>query len=322
MTKMKIIQLQHPHALTEVEPVVLVLGFFDGVHRGHQEVIRVAREEAHRRGIPLALMTFNQHPKIVYAPMKPEEMDYLSNYERKMQLLEENGVDIVYLVEFTYQFGKQLPQEFVDRYVIGLGAVVAVAGFDYTYGPKDVANMRTLPEHASPHCQVIEVPALQMNHEKIGSTPIRQLITEGKVDLANEGLGYIYETRGVVVHGEKRGRTIGYPTANIQACSGQVQPGLGIYSVEIEVCGQWYQGMASIGYNVTFDTETGKTIEIHIFDFDQMIYGEQVKVRWYHYLRSEIKFSGVEGLIAQLQADKQATLAYFAKRAEGENDAS
>lgn len=322
MTQMKIIQLQHPHTLTDVESVVLVLGFFDGVHRGHQEVIRVAREEANRRGLPLALMTFNQHPKIVYAPMKPEEMDYLSNYERKMQLLEANGVDIVYLVEFTYQFGQQLPQEFVDRYVIGLGASVAVAGFDYTYGPKEIANMQTLPMHTGNRCQVIEVPALQMNQEKIGSTPIRQLISEGKVDLANEELGYIYETNGVVVHGEKRGRTIGFPTANIQACSGQVQPGLGIYSVEIKVGHKWYQGMASIGYNVTFDTETGKTIEVHIFDFNQMIYGEQVKVRWYHYLRSEIKFSGIEGLVAQLQEDQQATIEYFAKRAEDTNGAS
>ena len=308
---MEVIKIRHPHCPEIHEPIVLVLGFFDGVHRGHQAVIQTARDIAQERGLKLALMTFNQHPKIVYSRMKPEEMDYLSDYERKMALFEEQGVDLVFLVDFTYPFGAQSPEAFVERYIVGLNAQVAVAGFDYTYGLKEVANMTTLPTHAAGRFEVIEVPKQVIYQDKIGSTSIRELIQTSQIDEANEALGYVYETNGVVVHGEKRGRTIGFPTANIRTRSGQLQPGVGIYTVELKVGNDWYQGMASIGYNVTFDTETGLTVEVNIFDFSEMIYGEEVTVRWHHYLRGEVKFDGIDGLIAQLQQDKANSLAYF-----------
>ena len=310
---MEIIKIRHPHCPQISEPIVLVLGFFDGVHRGHQAVIQTARQIATERQLKLAVMTFNQHPKIVYSQIKPEEMDYLSDYDRKMALLEEQQVDMVFLVDFTYPFGAQSPEEFVERYIVGLNAKVAVAGFDYTYGLKEIANMTTLPQHAAGRFEVVEVPKQVIYQDKIGSTSIRELIQTSRIDEANEALGYIYETTGVVVHGEKRGRTIGFPTANIRTRNGQLQPGVGIYTVEIKVGEQWYQGMASIGYNVTFDTETGLTVEVNIFDFTDMIYGEEVTVRWHHYLRGEVKFDGVDGLIAQLNTDKAASLTYFAK---------
>lgn len=313
---MEIIELSHPYNDEEIvqEPIVLALGFFDGVHLGHQAVIRTAKEEAVKRGIKLAVMTFNQHPKIVYSKLDEESMFYLSTNERKAELLEGLGVDILYLVDYTWAFGSQSPQEFVDCYIVELNAKAVVAGFDYTYGKKDVANMQTLPEHADGRFDIVEVDQLSINQHKIASTSIREHIETGQIQAANKELGYLYQTSGTVVHGEKRGGALlGYPTANVETSSKELLPGIGVYIVEFFVSDKWHQGMASVGYNVTFGENRPVTCEVFILDFDQMIYGEQVKVRWHHYLRGEIKFDGLDGLIKQLDQDLVDTKAYFAE---------
>lgn len=313
---MEIIELSHPYNDEEIvqEPIVLALGFFDGVHLGHQAVIRTAKDEAVKRGIKLAVMTFNQHPKIVYSKLDEESMFYLSTNERKAELLEGLGVDILYLVDYTWAFGSQSPQEFVDCYIVELNAKAVVAGFDYTYGKKDVANMQTLPEHADGRFDIVEVDQLSINQHKIASTSIREHIETGQIQAANKELGYLYQTSGTVVHGEKRGGALlGYPTANVETSSKELLPGIGVYIVEFFVSDKWHQGMASVGYNVTFGENRPVTCEVFILDFDQMIYGEQVKVRWHHYLRGEIKFDGLDGLIKQLDQDLLDTKAYFAE---------
>ena len=313
---MEIIKLSHPYSNEEIvqEPIVLALGFFDGVHLGHQAVIRKAKEEAAKRGIKLAVMTFNQHPKIVYSKLDEESMFYLSTNERKAELLTDIGVDILYLVEYTWDFGAQMPQQFVDSYIVGLNAQAIAAGFDYTYGKKDVANMQTLPEHAAGRFDIIEVDQLTINQHKIASTTIRELVETGQIEAANKELGYLYQTSGTVVHGEKRGGALlGYPTANVETASKELLPGIGVYIVEFFVADKWYQGMASVGYNVTFGENRPVTCEVFILDFDRMIYGENVKVRWHHYLRGEMKFDGLDGLIKQLDQDLVDTKAYFSE---------
>ena len=310
---MQVIQLQHPYDPDSIikDPIVLALGFFDGVHLGHQKVIRTAKKIADERGTPLAVMTFNQHPKIVFSPMDEEEMRYLTTIERKKELLEDLGVDILYLVQFTYDFGTQHPQDFVDRYMVGLHAQVVVAGFDYTYGPKGQTNMDTLVDHARGRFEVVSVPQQSFHNTKISSTQIRDYLSSGQIEKANELLGYPYQTDGVVVHGLKRGRQMGYPTANIDTKDIELLPSVGVYVVKIKVKEKWYQGMTSIGYNITFDTITGLTCEVYILDFDEMIYGEHVTIHWLHYLRGEVKFDGVESLIKQLDEDAVMTRAYF-----------
>lgn len=313
---MEIIELSHPYNDEEIihEPIVLALGFFDGVHLGHQAVIRAAKEEAVKRGIKLAVMTFNQHPKIVYSKLDEKSMFYLSTNERKADLLTGLGVDILYLVDYTWAFGSQAPQTFVDRYIVDLNAKVVVAGFDYTYGKKDVANMQTLSKHASERFEIVEVDQFSINQHKIASTNIREQIENGQIEVANKELGYFYQTSGTVVHGEKRGSALlGYPTANVETTSKELLPGIGVYIVEFFVSEKWHQGMASVGYNVTFGENRPVTCEVFILDFDQMIYGENVKVRWHHYLRGEIKFDGLDGLIKQLDQDLVDTREYFAE---------
>ncbi len=295
------------------EPVVLVLGFFDGVHRGHQHVIAAGRAEAKRRGLRLALMTFDKHPAIVYGGADEASFTYLSPRKRKAQLMEQCGVDDYYIVHFTPEFAHLQPQAFVDQYLVGLNAAVVVAGFDYTYGKRDVANMALLPGYAQGRFEVVEVPELDDGGSKVSSTRIRQALASADVDAANQLLGYHYQTTGIVIHGEARGRTLGYPTANIQSGVQEEIPGIGIYTVRMFVNGKWQPGMASVGRNVTFGAGRNVTLEINLFDFTGDIYGAAVQVEWLHYLRGEVKFTGAEGLIKQLAQDEINSKAYLAK---------
>ena len=299
---MEVFHIHHPlmpHQLP-AGPLVLAMGFFDGVHRGHQAVINRAKEEAAKRQVPLAILTYDKLPGIVYSTF-PKGIHYLTTNERKLELLKALGVDRVYMVDFTAKLGS------VDGYLVPMGAVAVVAGFDHTYGPKDEATMAHLPQYAAGRFDVIEVPKLSDTDEKVSSTRIRHLIDEGKVSHANELLGYHYQTSGIVVHGFARGRTLGFPTANVNWNVLERTPAIGVYAVRFYVDGQWHGGMASVGYNVTFGDDNQKTIEVYLFDFHANIYGEHVKIEWIKRLRGEVKFSGVDELIAQLKADEQAS---------------
>lgn len=313
---MEVLYIHHPYKKEEIpkESVVLALGYFDGVHIGHQAVIKKAKQEAIKRDSKLAVMSFNQHPSIVYKKLDAESMKYLSVPERKIALMEQLGVDYFYIIDFTYDFGTLRPQEFVDQYIVGLNADAIVAGFDYTYGPKNIADMAHLPSYAKKRFDIIEVSAqVTDNKEKISSTSIREALDSGNLERANQMLGYIYQFDGRVMHGDARGRELGFPTANIKIGKYIRLPKVGVYAVSIKVQGKWYQGMASIGYNITFEKDREKTIEVNIFDFDKMIYGEKVTVRWHHYLRNEVKFTGIEGLIDQLKQDQIDTGKYFSQ---------
>ena len=311
---MEVIYLHHPYKKEEIptDRVVLALGYFDGVHIGHQAVINRAKKEAEKRNCKLAVMSFNQHPSIVYKKLDAETMKYLSVPERKIELMTGLGVDYFYVIDFTYDFGTQKPQEFVDDYIIGLNADAIVAGFDYTYGPKTIADMAHLPQYAKSRFDIVEIsPQVAENKEKISSTSIREALDTGNLTKANQMLGYTYQFDGRVMHGDARGRELGYPTANIKIGKYIRLPKVGVYAVSIKVQDKWYRGMASIGYNITFEKDREKTVEVNIFDFDKMIYGEKVTVRWHHYLRDEVKFTGIEGLIEQLDQDKIDTENYF-----------
>lgn len=303
---MEIRRIHHPYQSSDLyqDEIVLILGFFDGVHRGHQEVIQRGIEIAREKGIKAAVMTFNRHPGIVYRSFDMTQYAYLTPLKRKEELMEKFGIDILYEVNFTSKFGSLSPQEFVDQYIVGWNTKVVVAGFDYTYGKKDIANMETLPDYAKGRFEVVTVSKKEEEQKKISSTRVRQVISDGKIDEANELLGYVYETSGFVIHGDARGRTLGYPTANIYPHPYVFIPKRGVYAVKMYVDDEWHDGMASIGYNVTFESRRSYSVEVHLFDFKKEIYGEDVRVKWVKYLREEIKFNSKEELIEQLEQDE------------------
>lgn len=303
---MEIIKIHHPYQPSEIiqEDIVLILGFFDGIHKGHQKVIETGVRIAKDKGIKSALMTFNRHPAFVYRRFDPEYHYYLTPMKRKEQLIEKLGVDVLYEVEFTSSFGSQSPQKFVDQYVVGWNAKAVVAGFDYTYGKADVANMNTLNQYAKNRFEIFKVEELDESKLKISSSRIRQTILDGKVAKANELLGYLYETTGFVIHGDARGRTLGYPTANVLSDPDVFMPKIGVYAVKLQVGHSWYDGMASIGYNPTFGYRKNISVEVHLFDFKKEIYGENVRIKWVKYLRDEVRYESKEALIEQLKQDE------------------
>lgn len=309
---MQLIDLRYPfdQNLIPNEPVVLAMGFFDGVHKGHQQVLAQARKLADEKGVKMAVLTYDHHPTIVFKNV-PTQFQYLTTWKRKQEVFEEMGTDILYRISFTSKLAKLTPQEFTDKFMVGLHALAVVAGFDHTYGPKDVATMANLPKYAAGRFEVHSIPAFELDGEKVGSTRIRAAIDGGLVDVANDLLGYVYKTTGLVVHGHAIGRTIGYPTANILTTNGERIPGVGVYAVRIKIGADWYDAMASVGYNETFGDNRPKTVEIFIFDFSEEIYGENVEVQWHHLLRGMVKFNGVEALIDQLKADDWDSREYF-----------
>ncbi|GEN95019.1 riboflavin biosynthesis protein RibF [Pediococcus ethanolidurans] len=311
---MRIIYLHHPYKTQQIPQteVVLAMGFFGGVHLGHQAVIKEARAEATKRKMPLAAMTFDHHPSVVFPKPGLNGLHYLSSVKRKAELMEDFGVDILYVVSFTSALAHLKPQEFVDKYMVALHAKVIVAGFDYTYGPREIADMAHLPSYSKNRFDIITVDEFLLDGQKVSSTRIRNDLEKSNVDHANKFLGYVYQTSGLVVHGEARGRTLGFPTANVLSDPWVRIPGIGIYAVQLKVGTKWWPAMASVGRNVTFGENRPITLEINIFDFDQEIYGEQVSVKWYHYVRGEIKFANAAELVEQLKMDEKNIRKYFA----------
>lgn len=312
---MKIVKLKEPYDKNAIvnSPIVLALGFFDGVHRGHQEVIKRAIEKGKSLGVKVAVMTFDRHPKIIFQNIDGEKFKYLTMLDEKLEHFKNLGVDIAYVVKFDENLAYLSPQDFIDKYVVGLHAICVVAGQDYTYGKHDIANMDTISDFAKGRFEIITVDHLQRNDQKISSTQIRKDLDSGNVEAANLLLGYQYENHGTVEHGFKRGRKIGFPTLNVSIPKNERILGEGVYAVKVKIDKDnlWYEGMASIGHNETFGDDLEKTVEINLFNFDKSVYGEKVIVKWYKFLREMVKFDSVEELIDQLNKDKRDTEVFF-----------
>jgi riboflavin kinase / FMN adenylyltransferase len=225
------------------------------------------------------------------------------------------GIDYLFIVHFTPEFANLLPQEFIDQYIIGLNVKHAVAGFDYTYGRMGKGTMETLPFHSRGEFSFSVVEKLANDGVKVSSTVIRQLLNDGRTAHLPEFLGRFYTTSGIVVDGDKRGRTIGFPTANVKLDENYILPPVGVYAVRMTVRGVTLPGVCNVGNKPTFNKDAldKPVVEVHLFDFDQDIYGETVTVEWHQYLRREQKFSGIEELVAQIGKDKQNAKAYFEK---------
>jgi riboflavin kinase / FMN adenylyltransferase len=308
-----IIQLTHPldPELTKDGEKVMALGYFDGVHLGHQKVIRTAVEEAQKKGRKAAVMTFHPHPSVVLKQMKKRN-DYLTPMEEKADLIRNLGVNELYIVKFDEAFSQLSPQEFVDEYLIKLDVKHVVAGFDFTYGQMAKGNMTTLEKESRNMFGVTVVSKVDIGNEKVSTTHIREQILDGQVEQAIPLLGRPYKIRGMVVHGDKRGRTIGFPTANIKTHAPFVYPKTGVYAVKLVSDQGEFNGVCNIGYRPTFyQEEKTPLIEVNLFDFEGDLYGETVSVYWFKKIRDEQKFSGIDELKAQIAKDKQQALNYF-----------
>ena len=310
---MEVIKLNFPLNIdkTNIPPLAMALGYFDGVHLGHKQVILEAKKQAEAMGLHSGVMTFDPHPSVVLGKNQ-NHVHYITPLAEKTKIIEGLGIDYLFIVHFTAEFANLLPQEFIDQYVIGLNVQHVVAGFDFTYGRMGKGTMETLLFHSRDKFSFSVVPKFVHDSEKVSSTRIRHLLKEGNTVGLPTLLGRYYSTAGEVIHGDKRGRTIGFPTANINMKDDFIIPPLGVYAVRMKVRSVWYNGVCNVGFKPTFNKEAIKqSVEVHLFDFNQEIYGDDVTIEWHQYIRKEQKFSGIEQLVAQIEKDKQQTIEYF-----------
>ena len=314
---MKVVHLKYPHQLNLANEATtaysLAVGFFDGVHKGHQAVIQNAKEMAKQLHIESAVMTFDPHPSIVLGGRK-EQVFYITPLQQKLDVLEDFGVENVFVVHFTSDFAKLSPEDFIQYFIKNLNVKHVTAGFDFSFGKFGKGTMETMQELSNGEYGITVIDKQSDDEEKISSTRIRKYLQDGDMESAAKLLGRAFEVPGIVVHGDKRGRTIGFPTANIQSIEGSFIPATGVYAVKILVQNKWYDGVCNVGYKPTFKNPEDKqlSIEVHILDFDKNIYGEEVKVGWYKRIRSEKKFDGIDSLKAQIEHDKMEAIEYFA----------
>ena len=298
---MKIRRINNELEINQEEDTVLVLGYFDGLHKGHQTLFKEARKIAAEQGLKIAVLTFPESPKLAFVRYQPELMLHLNHPEERAAHLENLGVDYLYLIDFTSHFSKNTAQEFFDKYVAALKAKAVVAGFDYHFG-SDKRKAEELADYFDG--QIVIISSVNQDEEKISSTRIRETIQNGDVAKAHQLLGYPLSTRGIVVHGNARGRTIGYPTANLAPLDRVILPADGVYVVDVEHNGNIFHGMASVGKNVTFEGDELR-FEANLFDFAEEIYGDTIRIIWLDKIRDMVKFDGIEELVAQLKSDEE-----------------
>ena len=280
---------------------VITIGNFDGVHRGHRALFQRVIDWAKKLGGESVVMTFDPHPLQVLAPEKGP--DFITPHARKLQLIQQEGIDGVIVVPFSRDFARISAHDFVkDLLVDRIGIKGIVVGYDYRFGRGREGNIKMLRDLGSRYgFQVEMVSGVELDGTVVSSTAIRHLIREGNLTEAAKLLGRPYEVTGRVIQGKERGRLLGFPTANVRVES-QVPPKPGVYAVEVELNGEIYGGAANFGYNPTFGDKEA-SLEVHILDFDEDIYGQELTVRFIERLRDEKRFDGPEALMAQIRKD-------------------
>lgn len=288
------------------KPLALSIGMFDGVHKGHQCIIAHLNEVAKIQGLESGILTFWPHPRIIFNPK--DDLKLLNTLKEKQVLLQKNNIQNLFVQKFDEDFRNLSGEEFIREILVKkLNVKYLTVGYDHQFGKNKSGDFKLLQKLAPElGFNVSQLPAVDFHERHISSTKIRDALYEGNILEANEMLGYNYSLSGKVVDGKKIGRTIGYPTANIEVESIKLLPKNGAYIVEVFVKNNFYKGMLSIGTNPTVEGKT-KTIEVFILNFNEDIYKETIEIKFRDFLHEEIKFENLEKLIVRLDEDKNLT---------------
>ena len=283
------------------ESTVVVIGVFDGVHKGHQALLNRAKEIADGRSI--IALTFDPHPRAVFAPDSVPPM--LTTLADRVELLKIHNADQVAVMKFNEQFAAMGPEKFVEDILVKqLHVSTVIVGKNFTYGAKAAGNVETLKEDGARHNFSVDVQELAGGVEVISSSRIRNLVLEGKVEEARELLSRPHRLDGIVVHGEKRGREIGYPTANLGKIDGQTIPADGIYAGWLTVGINFWPAAISIGTNPTFEGDRGRQVEAYALDQQGLdLYDKAASIEFGWFLRPTLKFDGLDELLVQMKKD-------------------
>ncbi len=290
-------------------PTVVTIGNFDGVHLGHQALIRKVVNDAKQRGCVSALVTFDPHPQEVLHPQK--KLEKICTAQLQQRLLQENGLDAVYIIQFTKEFSQLSPENFAHKFLIEqFNLSKLVIGYDFHFGKNRAGNADFLESFSRDHFFDMEViHPIEVHQKTVSSSLIRQLIANNRFQEIPNYLGRKYSLYAEVKKGDQRGRTIGFPTANL-SFPFAIPLGYGVYVTEVQVLGRRYYGVTNVGIRPTFN-KTDPTVETYIFDFSEDIYGELIEVWPLKKLREEKKFSGLKALKQQIQIDLDNAQSYL-----------
>lgn len=294
-------------------PCVATIGFFDGVHRGHQFLIRHVRQEAAKAGLQSMVITFDRHPRQVLAQDYQPEL--LTTLDGKLHHLEATGIDNVALLHFSREMASLTAYDFM-RLVLKaqLNVKKLVIGYDNRFGHNRSEGFDDYAGYGRElGIEVIQNPAFLLNDVKVSSSVVRSFVKDGEISLANQCLGYPFQLSGHVVHGFREGRKIGYPTANIEVTdSNLIVPANGVYAVKVRVGDDpaWHEGMMNIGVRPTFNNGN-RSMEVNIFGFDGDIYGQPITAVFFKRMRDEQRFDSITRLAEQLHKDKEAVSDFF-----------
>ncbi len=292
----------------KLDYAVVTSGTFDGVHYGHQKILERLVESANNNGGESVLLTYWPHPRLVLYP--EQELYLLTSIEEKTELLSKRNIDHLIILPFTKEFARLSSEEFIkDILVDKIGTKKLVIGYDHKFGKNRSGSFEELRKDGPIYgFEVEEIPKQMIDNIAISSTKIRRALMEGNVEIAKEYLGRPYCLHGIVIEGDRIGRTLDFPTANIEVTfKNKLIPAEGIYAVIVEVENRRHKGMLNIGYRPTFGGSQ-KRVEVHIIDFDKDIYGQNIGIHFYKKIRAEIRFENIGELKDQLQDDKEKVL--------------
>lgn len=280
---------------------IVTIGNFDGVHKGHQELIKLTVEKGKEKNLKTMAITFDPHPIKCIKP--GDHPPIITPLEQKIELLKYFGIDDILVIEFSKEFANLTAVEFTEDILVNILKVKGiVVGKDYMFGKNRKGNIELLKEYGKKYEFDVFIPEFAtFSDKRISSTLIRKSVMGGKLDEAKSMLGRFYQIRGTVVHGRNRGNKIGFPTANLELID-ELCPKMGVYAVVPEIEGVKYKGVANIGYSPTFGDHKF-TVEVHFIDFKEDLYGRKIKVNFIQRLRGEKKFSGIEELSQQISKD-------------------
>ena len=287
------------------EASIVTIGTFDGVHLGHQQILKQLIDTSRKSKLKSVLLTFFPHPRMVLQP--DISMRLIQTIQEREKALQKTGLDYLVIHPFSTEFSRLSADDYVKQILVEqLNVRKVVVGYDHRFGRNRTASLEDMYHYADIHeFEVIEINAEKIESTAVSSTKIRQAIDEGNIELANTYLGHSFTIEGMVINGDKRGRELSYPTANIDLQNQhKIVPKQGVYLVKSKLKGRVVYGMMNIGTKPTFDT-TMPSIEVHFLDWNGDLYGQALQVELLKWVREERKFSSVEELQTQIQADEQ-----------------
>ena len=283
-------------------PLVVTIGSFDGIHLGHQELIRETVKISTNKNLKSAVLTFDPHPLTITNKINRLNISTISD---KFNIIEKFNIDFLIVIKFDEQFSKISKDDFINKYLIELNVKEVIVGNDFKFGYKGEGKAFEITNLSNNLINTKIIDIIKINNEKIGSSKIIKLLSDGDIEQVNKLLGYNYFFIGNVIKGNQIGRKIGFPTANINNDDVKKLLKIGVYGVRVHLNNETFLGMMNIGHNPTCNFTSDLSIEINLFDFDENLYDQTLKIEVFCFIRGELKFSNVYELVTQLEKDKK-----------------